>query len=258
MQTGIYKITSPTGKIYIGQSVDISDRISAYKNLKCKNQSKIFASISKHGWDSHIFDILELCSKEELNDLERAYIAKFNSMDRDIGLNLQSGGNSNFKLSEATKQKLRNINLGKKHSEETKRKIGDKHRGMKRSAETCRNISIGNKGKKLSEVHIALLRSRPGRKLTFVEIENLKRINTGRRRPLITGIRISLAKKFKYREADNKNSRSILQIDKSGEIIKQWDCSVQVGRVLGFQHSHINEVCNGKRKSAHGFKWQFA
>lgn len=31
--TGIYKIISPTGKIYIGQSIDIEKRWKAYKRL---------------------------------------------------------------------------------------------------------------------------------------------------------------------------------------------------------------------------------
>jgi hypothetical protein len=30
---GIYKITSPSGKVYIGQSINIERRIKEYKNL---------------------------------------------------------------------------------------------------------------------------------------------------------------------------------------------------------------------------------
>ena len=37
---GIYKITSPTGKIYIGQSANIKSRITNYKNARCKCQQK--------------------------------------------------------------------------------------------------------------------------------------------------------------------------------------------------------------------------
>ena len=42
---GIYKITNPSGKIYIGQSVNIDNRISSYKNLKCKNQTKLYPRV---------------------------------------------------------------------------------------------------------------------------------------------------------------------------------------------------------------------
>jgi predicted GIY-YIG superfamily endonuclease len=37
----IYKITSPTGKIYIGQTINLLGRIKSYKHLSCKNQRKL-------------------------------------------------------------------------------------------------------------------------------------------------------------------------------------------------------------------------
>jgi hypothetical protein len=35
---GIYKITSPSGKIYIGESENIPNRIYYYKIVSCKNK----------------------------------------------------------------------------------------------------------------------------------------------------------------------------------------------------------------------------
>jgi hypothetical protein len=43
--TGIYKITSPTGKIYIGQSVDISER---WRNLKVSLSTKNRVKTKEH------------------------------------------------------------------------------------------------------------------------------------------------------------------------------------------------------------------
>ncbi len=34
---GIYKITSPSGKVYIGQSVDIEKRFKTYLRCSCKH-----------------------------------------------------------------------------------------------------------------------------------------------------------------------------------------------------------------------------
>ena len=42
--TGIYKITSPTNKVYIGQSYNINKRVNHYSNLLCKGQPKLFQS----------------------------------------------------------------------------------------------------------------------------------------------------------------------------------------------------------------------
>lgn len=77
--------------------------------------------------------------------------------------------------SEETKEKLRQINLGKKHSEETKRKISEGRRGKvgfwlgkhrsPLSEETKRKISEGNRGKKHTlEVRLRLSEMKKGEK----------------------------------------------------------------------------------------------
>lgn len=53
------------------------------------------------------------------------------------------------------------------------------------------------------------------------------------------------------------NSKPILQLNKSFEIITIWNSPYEVNRKLGYNPSHINEVCKGKRKSANGYLWKF-
>jgi group I intron endonuclease len=68
---GIYKITSPSGKVYIGQSVNVIQRKYSYVNChKSTIGPKIHNSISKYGWEKHIHEIIEQCSLDELNDRE--------------------------------------------------------------------------------------------------------------------------------------------------------------------------------------------
>lgn len=67
---GIYKITSPTGKIYIGQSKDIKTRWSSYRTRSCPSQIKLDRSLEKYGVENHIFEIIEECSEENLNICE--------------------------------------------------------------------------------------------------------------------------------------------------------------------------------------------
>ena len=90
--TGIYKITSPSGKVYIGQACNIADRKRRYAKTNCKGQRHLYSSIISYGWNNHIFEVLEECSREKLNDLEIKYISLYNSTNREIGMNLQSGG----------------------------------------------------------------------------------------------------------------------------------------------------------------------
>ena len=67
---GIYKITSPTGKIYIGQSNNIENRKKFYKRLDCINQIKLYNSLLKYSWKQHIFEVIEECTLEQLNERE--------------------------------------------------------------------------------------------------------------------------------------------------------------------------------------------
>jgi hypothetical protein len=70
MSIGIYKIISPNGKIYIGQSINIEQRWSKdYKTLRCKTQPKLYNSLKKYGFENHIFEVIEEC--EEFKLLER-------------------------------------------------------------------------------------------------------------------------------------------------------------------------------------------
>ena len=41
---GIYKITSPSNKIYIGQTTNYKKRLGDYYNLNCINQIKLYNS----------------------------------------------------------------------------------------------------------------------------------------------------------------------------------------------------------------------
>ena len=84
---GIYKITNPEGKIYIGKSKNIEKRFSDYKRLDCKNQPLIFQSLAKYGWLNHKFEIIEECSVNLLFERENFFIEKFNTIDN--GLNIK-------------------------------------------------------------------------------------------------------------------------------------------------------------------------
>jgi group I intron endonuclease len=127
---GIYKITSPSGKVYIGQSADIEYRFNDYKRLRCKAQAKLYASFKKHGVENHTFEVIKECEVNELNYYERHYQEFYDVLDRDLGLNLKytSVGDKKVVHSEETIQKIRQAsignknNLGRKHSEESKRK----------------------------------------------------------------------------------------------------------------------------------------
>ena len=75
--TGIYKIISPSGKVYIGQSMDIYKRWKQYEKLYCKKQCKLYNSLKKHTYKNHQFGIIEECTTELLNERESFYKQQF-------------------------------------------------------------------------------------------------------------------------------------------------------------------------------------
>jgi group I intron endonuclease len=115
---GIYKITNPKGKIYIGQSWNIEKREIDYKTLQCKSQKKILHSIKKYGWDSHLFEIINNfdnnISQDELNYWEIFYWRQHLDRGFDL-LNIREPG-SNGKHSEESKIKMSNAQKGVKKS----------------------------------------------------------------------------------------------------------------------------------------------
>ena len=50
---GIYKITNPNGRIYIGQSTNIGAIWDVYHRLKCKDQSSLYNSLQKYVPENH-------------------------------------------------------------------------------------------------------------------------------------------------------------------------------------------------------------
>ncbi len=96
----IYKITNLIdGKVYIGQTCKENpwDRIKVHFRKTSRDISYINRAINHHSKNNFKWEIL--CStwnKENLNDLERLFINKYNSMVPN-GYNLTTGGDSGFR-----------------------------------------------------------------------------------------------------------------------------------------------------------------
>jgi hypothetical protein len=154
---GIYKITSPSGKVYIGQSVDIEKRFKTYLRCSCKSQKKLLASLIKHKPENHKYEILMVCEKEELSKYEKHFVDAYGSFNSDIGLNLRDGGGNGAKLSEDQKSKISNSLKGVSHPADRVEKNRISQLGKKLSQSHKDNISKGVKGimlgVKLSDEH---------------------------------------------------------------------------------------------------------
>lgn len=148
---GIYKITNPTGKVYVGQSIDIENRFQEYKLLKnCKGQHHLYRSLKLYDVSNHVFEILEECTEEELNKKERYWQDYYNVLQTGLNCKLTTTHDKSGKLAEGVKAKIKKTLAAKqyKHDDATRQKISDSKRGKKRSAATRKAISKAKKGKK--------------------------------------------------------------------------------------------------------------
>lgn len=55
-----------------------------------------------------------------------------------------------------------------------------------------------------------------------------------------------------------ENPTPVLQLTKQGMFLKLWESVAEVHRQLNYSTWSISQCCNGKRKTAHGYVWQYA
>jgi len=179
---GIYKITSPSGRIYIGQSIDIERRWNHHMGMRdAYKHTILYRSFAKYGVDKHSFKILEECPKEKLNERERYYIERYDTFETGHGLNLTKGGDSKVVLSKRTRDKMSRAKKGIR----PKNLIGYKH--SKGTRDILRKKSMGNKnwlGKNHTEETKEKIRqAKLGKKHSKETIEKLRILSTGRKYP---------------------------------------------------------------------------
>ena len=112
---GIYKITNPNKRIYIGQSTNIEGRWIKYKQLSCKDQPSLYSSLKKYGPENHIFEIIEECNIEQLDEHEIYWGKQYDVLN-------------NFNLHNRLGR-----GFGSFDSDETKRKKSESNKGISRN-----------------------------------------------------------------------------------------------------------------------------
>ena len=243
---GIYKITNPEGKSYIGLSKDIEKRFKGHKGLQFHGNNKLRESLTKYGGDSHLFEILEevnilYLDRSEGNALlrkrERYWINLYKTFEN--GLNENKGGSgcgshteeSKQKISQALKGKPKPLDFGAKRSkdfytDEWKNKLSEASKGISR-------------GKGISK-------------------------NKGRVSPnkgVIGKTRTEETKKqigIKNSQTQLSKSKPIFQYDKLNNFIQEFTSQKLALEYLDKKgRSDISDCLNMKRKSAFGFIWKY-
>jgi group I intron endonuclease len=228
----VYKITSPTGRFYIGKTVDFVNRMTSYKNLNNPQQLIVHSSILKYGWENHQVEILEEASPNILNDLEIKYIDEYRSYhyDNPLGMNLTRGGDGV---------------TGRVDSVEVRTKRAQKLTGSKRSEATKKLMSDLKKGK----VPVAATLPRSEKQL-----HHLKYGNIGRKKDQES------IKKNLQTKLDNfiKQHGGVLQYDLDKNLIKEWQILPKyVAKANNIDDSGFSRVLKRGGGKCAGYFWTY-
>lgn len=226
----IYKLTSPSNKCYIGQTINLIERKrTLYNPNKYYSGHRLDNAIKKYGIENFQYEIIiqivessKEKLREKLDELEKFYIEKYDSYNN--GYNMTVGGSGSN---------------GCFQTEESKRKISEKAKGRK-GAMSGRHLTEEQKNK----------------------ISNFAKTRTGEKNSFY-GKTHSEEAKLKIGRA---NSIPILQLDLNGNIITEFPSAKEAARSIGKPRadSEIIKVCKGyispSRKryiTALGYKWKY-
>lgn len=163
-------------------------------------------------------------------------------------------------ITQQTRDKLREINLGHQVSEETKKKISDKAKarfknpayihpllGRPLSEETRKKLSESNKGVQAGEKHPLFGTHHSEKTKQKISEKTKDRLSNPQNHPM-------------YGKTEGKNPRAIAinQYDKLGNFIATWSCAKEAANRLNIDHSAITKCCKGKYKTAGGYIWKYA
>lgn len=242
--TGVYLIKNQiSGKVYIGQSVNVEDRLwhhkSALKHGRHEN-SYLQNAWNKYGADAFLFEILCECLESELDEKEIYYINLFDSTNRERGYNLDNGGKRQKTISEETRQKMSLAKKGKylgknnpmygvhcMHTNEWKQKMSERFSG---------------KGNPMYGVHLEISEERKRQQSEIMK---------GSRNPFY-GCKHSEETKRKMRE-NNKTKKAVLCI----ETETVFPSASEAYRQTGVYQDSITKCCRGTQCSAGGYHWKY-
>jgi hypothetical protein len=178
----------------------------------------------------------------------RARISEANKGEKSHMWGKSLSDETRAKLSEAQKGEKSHM-WGKSLSDETRAKISEAHNGKTLSDETRAKLSESKKGKFPSDESRAKM-SEPQKGRTHSDETKAKMSEARKGEKCYMWGRPS---------ADNPRARAVNQLDKlTGAIIATFSTAKEAAESVKGHGSGITNACRGKRKSACGYRWEYA
>jgi group I intron endonuclease len=276
---GIYKIENLiNGKVYIGKSIDIDNRIRNHKSESFNSKSNaydtaIHRAIRKYGVDNFSFEIVEECGRVDLNQKEQYWIDCYDAFEN--GYNMTLGGEgrpmidevaiydlwddglSIAEISEKTGHTKHTIILILKEYSEYNNKESYKRGRDNTVKKTGKQIlqydlfgnfinkyqSISEAAKKTSIKRINIVNCLCGKQLSAGDYQW---IYDGETPPCC------------YDAQSTNKQRKIVQFDLYGNYIKTFPSAIEAAKTVGLKQStSIIRCCKNKQETSAGFMWKY-
>ena len=270
----VYVHTSPSGKMYVGQTGMKPSRRwgkdGKYYLKKNKNNEytqRIFAhAILKYGWENFEHEIIASnLTKEEADNFEKLLIEKLNTIDSNCGYNLREGG-SHGSLSKESRKKISDFNKSKTYSEETKAKMSKSHMGiplsdkarkaLEESRKRCKIVQYSLQGE-LILVWNSI--SEAGRALN-IDASSIAKCCKGIYRYaggyIWKYLEDELTNEDVIARNKTKREKDVYQYSLSGEFIRIFKSAREASLETGVCYNSIVRCCRKERKTAGGFIWK--
>lgn len=216
----IYKYTSPSGKSYIGQTINSLDRRARSNGIGYKHCPIFYKAIQKYGFQNFTCEILKTITADSLKSVgeqldiwEQYYIELYNSLSPN-GYNIRAGGESKAIFS---KDSLTHLS-------------GSQHPNWRNDLNEEEIIKLYQSGQSLKAIAEQLQESKGTIKRHLQDKEILK---------------------------EKKYNQPVVKIDKQGNIVDRWSSASEAERQEGASKNSIGRCCREHRRPYKGFTYRF-
>jgi group I intron endonuclease len=248
----IYKITSPSGRVYIGQTKNTKERWARYRDGECGNQYLLRRSLMKYGWINHKFEEIETITgtKTECNSKEmfwiRTYMSNRHRYRDGNGMNATDGGNGI---------------LGLKHSDESKKLMGNatsKRPGYWAGKPMMQEVKDKIKATKKARYEQGLAGPNKGKKMSQDTKDKIAKTKKGTK----IGKDNPFYGKKHTPESMAKmvfdgGSKPVIQYDLNYNKIGEFKSIIEAARTLKMGVYSIRLIMQGKRKKPRRFHFKY-
>lgn len=155
-KSGIYSITSPSGKLYIGSATHFQKRWNKHK-MDLRNGSHhnrpLIQAFNKYGMEGLVFSVIIYCDIKDLIFYEQLLMDGIKPAYNTAKL---AGSSLGYRFTDEQKAKISASNTGIKRTQETKNKISESLKGRVVSEDTKDKMRGAENPAKRDEVRLKL------------------------------------------------------------------------------------------------------